>query len=153
MVCCEPFFYWSFRRNNPVRGFLCLFISHFICPQVALVPGLYPLDKTPSPASSLPPTLSPPCWKWAAIRDSHWPMAWMSSFAVVKVTDNGAGMSPSAQVCLSCLGGGCTPTPCFFFLRTRNIYNSWCTPGRMQLQYSFFLCFACELSVCVCCTF
>ena len=70
-------------------------------PQVELVPGLYPPVKTQWFASSLP--LSPflPCLKCAASPDSRCPAAWMSLFAVVKVTDSGAGMSPSAQVGLS----------------------------------------------------
>lgn len=73
-------------------------LDHLFSPQVALVPGLYPPVKTQWLDFSLPLTPSLPCLKCAASQDLRCPMAWMPLFAVVKVTDSGVGMSPSAQV-------------------------------------------------------
>lgn len=82
----------------PCLLFSLLSLDHLFHPQVVLVPGLYPTAKTQKLASSLPLTPFLPCLKCAASQDSHCPAAWMPLFGVVRVTDSGVAMSPSAQV-------------------------------------------------------
>uniref|UniRef100_G3P937 Ntl-dependent gene 5 n=1 Tax=Gasterosteus aculeatus TaxID=69293 RepID=G3P937_GASAC len=65
--------------------------------QVGLVPGLCPPVRTQRLVSSLPLTPSRPCSKYAASQASRCPVAWTPPSAVVKVTDDGVGRSPSAQ--------------------------------------------------------
>lgn len=108
LLKCLPI-HLSYTENHPTLSENC-FVSclslpassdRLFPPQVVLVRGLYPTVTSQTLASSLPLTPFLPFLKCAASQDLLCPMAWMSLFAVVKVTDSGVGMSPSAQVGLS----------------------------------------------------
>lgn len=94
-------------------------LDYLFSPQVVLVPGLHHLMKTQRLICFLPLTHFLPCLKCAASLDLRCPMAWMPLFAVVRVTDSGVGMSPSAQVGLSS-----TKNVCHFRSLHNGIHNT-----------------------------
>lgn len=140
MVCCEPF-YWSFRRNNPVRGSF-VSLSHTL----SVLRSHLSLASTPWTKLHGPPPLSHPHFLRLAgselqsgIHTGQWLGCHHSPLSRWPTMERGWA---HLHRCVRVVWGKkkSTPTPCFFFLRSRDTYNSWCTPGGMQLQYSFFLC-------------